>query len=338
MIARYLGRCRARVRHRPRLAALLAVLAIVASCGPAPTPTVPPSPSAPDASPSAAPTPAPSLAVAPPDDRLVVLARTEDGSRLVTWADGGLVVVPLPGPDAHGLAVDSTGRAAVVAGNAVFVADRLVAGTATWTAVDAYRARPDDHVYGLAWSPTGALAAARAAEPATPPFVVVAAPLDRTPTAIEVEAGLDGSPAWLDGDRVAVVAVRDPHAVLAVVSVGSDRVEFLPMDVAELSVAPEAELVAVGSRAAPRVEMRRLADLAGATAPIAVVEGPEAAIVGALALSPDGAWLAVAWLGADGPVVGLYERSRGWQERSRVGTAALGLDGGLPALELAWRP
>ena len=331
------GRCPAGGRHRPPRLVLLLV-AVVAACGPAPAPTLEASPPSPTPTPTAAPSPLPSLAVAPPDDRLVVLARADDGSRLVTWVDGRLVVVPLPGPDAHGLAVGPTGRAAAVAGNAVFVADALGPGASDWKPVDAFRAGPDDVVYGLAWSSAGALAAARAAQPATPPFFVVAGRPGETPVEIEVEAGLDGTPAWLDGDRVAVVAVRDPYAVLAIVSVGSGRVEFLPMDVAALAVAPDADLVAVGMRSAARVELRRLADLAGAMAPIAVVEGPEAAIVGALALSADGAWLAVAWLGADGPVVGLYDRSSGWREHGRLGVAALGLDGARPALELAWRP
>ncbi len=341
------GRCPAVGRHRPLQPPILAtaallVAAILAACGPLPSPSSPsgtPPPSSPaPASGSPTHTTPPSLSPVPPDERLVVLARSDTGSRLFTWRAGERVDLRLPGPDAHGLAIDRMGRAAVVAGGEVFVADGLAGTDVRWSPVAEFRPDPGATITGLAWSPDGALAWAGARELAGPSFTVVAGLIGGVLVRVEVDAGLDGAPVWLDTDRVGVLAVRDPTELLAVVSTKAARVTLSPFEASEIAATNELGLAAVGARATARVELRRLEDLTGTTEPIAVIDGPDASIVGSLAFSTEGRFLAVTWFGDETPRVSVYERSSGWQEKASLGLADLGLEGPLTAIEVAWRP
>lgn len=274
-----------------------------------------------------------------PLERLVVLARWEGEARLMAWQAKRPIRLPLPAQDAHGLAIDRGGRAAVVAGRDVFVADPFASQAGRWSALAAFRRRPGNELTsGLAWSPNGLLASAEAPGPALSPFTVVAGPPDGVPVRIEVGAGLDGRPAWLDADRLAVVAVRDPLSLLAVISVGGREVRLEPMELRGLAATSSGDLVAVAARYAPRVELTPLAELATDPTPIAVLEMPDALGVGPMAFSPDGEWLAVTWLTEDSAFVALHDRASGWQERNRIEATELGLDGSALTMEPAWRP
>ncbi len=325
------GRCRGRLRHRLPLSLVLG-LVVVAACGPArPSASVAESPAT-----TATPIPSPTAA---PDPQLVVLLRGETGSRLVTFDDGLATALPLPAADAHGLAIDRQGRVAVVAARQVWVAEGLPVDDASWTPAPEFGAALAEFVTGLAWSPGGILAAATTDAAGAWPFDVVVGPVGQSPTRTAVEAGLDGVPVWLDEDHVAVPAVRDPQAILAVVAVGTGTVEFRPIEVADLAVNLGAGLVALVDRRAPRVELRPLAELGGRGDAVAVLEGPAGSAAGAVAFSPDGDQLAVAWLDEAGvTAISLYEGSRAWREGTRLEVTPLNLGRPVTSLELAWRP
>ncbi|MER3417777.1 MAG: hypothetical protein C4343_01370, partial [Chloroflexota bacterium] len=269
--------------------------------------------------------------------RLVVLVRRDTGSRLVTWRAGTRAEVSLPGRDAYGLAIDNTGRAAVVAGGRIFVADNLTREGVRWSPVTEFQPNPGEIVLGLAWSPDGDLAWAGAKDDHSP-ISVVAGPVGGTPKRIEVDAWLDGLPVWLDTDRVAVLAIRDPAHFLAIVRTGTSQVTLEPFEALTLAVSSRLGLIAVGARDTGRVELRRLEDLTAARTPIAVITDANDAIVDALAFSTDGTRLAVTWRQSNSVRVALYDQSTGWQELARFGPAELGIEGPVSTIELAWRP
>lgn len=266
-----------------------------------------------------------------------MFVRQDPRPRLVTWRGRSTVELPPPPPGTRDLAIGPDGRVAILADDGIFVADGLT--EAGWTAVPELLPPDDEVVTGLAWSLDGRLAWAAARELGVPPFTVVAGSPGGVPVRIEVDAGLDGSPAWLDRDRIAVPVIRDPLGGLAIVSLaGADR-RFAPVPAGVLAVAPSRGLLALGDRSRPRVEIRRIDDLtAPGGPPLAAFEEPGAAVVD-IALSTDGRWLAAAWVDGDGSLVavGVYEDSGGWVERGRLGRAALGA-GSDARVRLAWQP
>ncbi len=337
------GRCPAGGRHRPLLL-ILAVGALLAACSPRPVPSESASPSSPSIppSPTANPTGSASVSPTPPDDRLVVLVRSDAGARLLTWRNGAPVDLPLPGADAHELAVDGTGRAAVVAGGEVYIAESLTDSEVRWTPIPGFRPDPGFIVTGLAWSPDGALAWTGAREIAGDTFTVVAGPIGEAPVRIEAEAGLNGAPVWLDADRIGIPAVRGSTNFLTVVSVRARQVSLTPFELGGLAVSYPLGLVAVSDVGAATVELLRLNGLMTATEPDAVIKGPdEEWIAEGLAFSADGGRLEVTWFKGGRVVVSLYDGAAGWRESTRLGLADLGLpniDTSDASVEVAWRP
>lgn len=332
---------RRRPTGRRRLSTLLLAGLAFAACGPVPTPS--PSGVAASASPETSPSPssAPSTLAAPPDDRLVVLLVQSPAPTIVTWHGGSVVDLPPPRPGTSALAIGPDGRAAILANDGVFVADGLAAD-ARWSAVPELRPPADAIVTGLTWSPDGKLAWAADREAAVPPFTIVAGSPGQTPTRIEVDASLDGRPAWLDGDRIAVPVVREPSGGLAIVSLAGNTIPFEPIPAGVLAVAPSKGILALGDRYRPRIEIRRIEDLTAAGGqPLAVFEEPGGEDIADLAFSADGRWLAVAWMTWAGDwvplAVALYEDAGGWVERGRLDLAPIGARPDA-AVSLAWRP
>lgn len=341
------GRCPAVGRRRPLrrfgvATAALLVGALPAACGPLPSPSGPsgkPPTSSTVASPTPIPTRPPSSSPVPPDDRLVVLVHDRPLPQILTWLGTETMALPPPRPGLRDLAIGSDGRVAILAEDGIFIADGLVED-ARWAAVPEFQPPRDDVVTGLAWSPDGKLAWAAARELGVPPFTVAAGSPGEVPARVEVDAGLDGSPAWLDGERIAVPVVRDPVDGLTVVSLAGDGIPFEPMSAGVLTVASRTGLVALGDRYAPRIEIRRIEDLtASGGPPLAVIEEAGAAVAIDLAFSVDGRWLAAAWMADDGSLlaIGVYDGAGGWTEGGRLDRAALSASPEA-GVRLAWRP
>ncbi|HWP64113.1 MAG TPA: hypothetical protein VNO86_11650 [Candidatus Binatia bacterium] len=335
---------RRRPSGRRRLPAVVAGLVLstgfaLSACGPAPTP--PASGAVASASPDTSPSPivAPSLLAVPPDERLVVLVDQHPLPEILTWLGKGSIALPPPRPGLRDLAIGPDGRVAILAEDGIFIADAL-ADDARWAAVPELRPPRDHLVTGLAWSPDGKLAWAAARELGVSPFTVAAGSPGEVPARVEVDAGLDGGPAWLDTKRIAVPVVRDPLGGLIIVSLAGDGTPFEPIPAGVLAVASRAGLVALGDRHAARIEIRRIEDLtASGGPPLAVIEEADAAVAVDLAFSVDGRWLAAAWTADDGSLlaIGVYDGDGGWIEGGRLDRAALKADPDA-RVRLAWRP
>jgi len=244
-------------------------------------------------------------------------------------ADPVPVVVPLPATNANSIAAGGGGiLAATTADGRLFVSDPVDPGgsAAELAGLDWQRADTTDGsaafegpAWFATWDPGGrayALLAGDLLDGGDMRLVVVDT---ASPTPVEIALQrplLAAPPAWLDADRIAVVAGATAAPETLVVEVASGEVSPGPAGARRIAVSGDGKVVATsGGPGAPVVIRSTRAWLAEDGTSTGTIEPPQGVTeVIAIALDADGDRLAVVWLDADGaPRYDVHDGTDGWR-------------------------
>jgi hypothetical protein len=248
-------------------------------------------------------------------------------------------MLDLPGP---ATAWVSSGRARVLAATlldgSLHTSDPLSDGALTWRAVDARDLTGDPSpgpAWFVTWDPEGGRFATISGDlpggedveltlidPSAQSAFVIA--LDRPL--------LPSAPAWLDGERVAVVGGSTSEPVSVIVDTATGEATDGPAGDRRLATSADGSVIATtGGPGSPVIIRSSAAWAASDGTSIGMIDAPtDEAQATSMALAAGGQRLAIVWLGVDGGVrVDVHDGSDGWR---RVMT----LDDAGRAAAVAW--
>jgi hypothetical protein len=272
------------------------------------------------------------------DGLMVLTADAAGGAGLSIWTSDGdgppsPVPVALPAPATAWVAGGRDGiLAATLFDGSLHGSDGVVpGGSLDWRPIDARDLTgdaPPGPAWFVTWDPEGGRLATIAGDLPGGAEVELLLIDPSTESAHAIELGrslLPSPPAWLDGERVALVAGSTLAPVSIIVDTTTGEVAAGPGgDLRLVTSADGAVLAATGAPDAP-VVVRSTSDwLAGASATLGSIAAPRTgALATSLALDADGSRLAIVWQGVDrGPRIDVHDASDGWRRVTTLATDA----------------